>query len=160
MVSGGLSAAYPMLRVEEAKIADVTGTFAVIYFGGRFMEDVETVAFLDLDGDRYTFEPYAPEFDYRIEKGVPAKEAIERAERFVSGHRSYGHSLLSRVLDEKGVVIGYELRPLYRPLMFGISDVLDVHYFLRGDTVRIYIYLKLQVERQLRSGDGTKGRED
>lgn len=146
------------LNVEEARVAGVTGMFTLILYGGRHLNDIETVAFLDLEGDRYTFEPYAPEFDYRVVSGVSAKDALAKAEHFVGGHYSFWRSQLNRVLDDRGNVIGYELRPYYQPLAFGLSDVLDVYYAQKGDRVLIYIRLKPLVERQLfQDGDGAKG---
>lgn len=140
----------------DAQTSDVAGTFTVIYYGGRYYKDVETVAFLDLEGDSYTFEPYAPEFDYRIEKGVAAKDALQKAESFVKAHYAFMRSQLSKVLDENGRVIGFELRPLYGPLAFGVQDVLDVAYSVKDGRVRIYIRLKTEVERQLFGGDGSR----
>ncbi|GAB4421937.1 MAG: hypothetical protein OHK0032_17600 [Thermodesulfovibrionales bacterium] len=148
------------LKTEAANAADVTGTFTLILYGSRHSNDIETVAILDTEGDLYTFEPYAPEFDYRVKNGIPAKEAMVEAERFVSWHSSFYRSQLSSVMDDKGNTIGYELRPLYDPLTFGVSDVMDVDYTLRDNRVRVFIRLKPEVERQLRDGDGLKDRDD
>lgn len=144
------------LDTENVKSIDVTGTFTLIFYGGRYSNDFETVAFLDLEGDDYTFEPYAPEFDYRVKKGVPAKEAFKEAEQFVSQHPDFSRSLLSRILDKKGKTIGYELRPLYYPLRFGVSDILDIDYWIKDGKIKIIIRLIPSVERQLFSGDGSK----
>lgn len=147
------------LITEKALPSDVTGSFTLILYGNRHYNDVETVAFLDLGGDRYAFEPYAPEFDYRVEKGLTGPEALRRAEIFVGSSRNFWHSQLSRVVGLSGETLGYEVRPLYYPLAFGIPDVLDVDYSLRDSTVRLTIRLKPQVERQLFGGDGTKERD-
>ena len=148
------------LKTEEAKVTDVAGSFTLVLYGGRHFNDVETIAFLDVEGDQYTFEPYAPEFDYRVEKGLSAKVAIERAEKFVGWHPAFWRSQLSKVLDSKGKTIGYELRPFYYPLAFGDSDVFDVDYRIRDGKVIVYIRLKPSVERQLFDGDGLKGRDN
>jgi hypothetical protein len=63
------------LKTIEANPAEITGTFILILYGGRFSDDVETIAILDLEGDGYTLEPFAPDFDFRIKKGVPATGA-------------------------------------------------------------------------------------
>lgn len=153
-------AAGKTLRTEEATVSEVTGTFNLILYGSRHSNDIETVAILDLEGDRYTFEPYAPEFDYRVEKGISARKALDKAERFVSWHRDFWHSRLSRIIDGKGNTIGYELRPLYYPLTFGVSDVLDVDYRLKDGKVKVTVRLIPSVERMLRDGDGLKDRTD
>jgi len=144
------------LTTEKAKIDDVSGTFTLILYGGRFADDLETIAILDFEGDQYTFEPYAPEFDYRIKKGVQAKKAIEEVEKFVSFHNAFWRSQLSRIIDNKGNTIGYELRPLYLPVTYGISDLLEVHYWLEEDNkVKVTIRLIPSVERlRFIGGDG------
>jgi len=147
------------LKTEDAKDADIRGSFALILYGSRHLNDIETVAILDIEGDSYSFEPYAPEFDYKIKKGVPAKEALEEAERFVSWHSSFQRTQLSRILDEKGNVIGYEVRPLYQPLAFGVSDVLNVDYRIKDSRVIVRIRLKPEIERML-FNDGDKSKED
>ncbi len=147
------------LFTEKASPSDVTGSFTLILYGNRHHNDVETVAFLDLEGDRYAFEPYAPEFDYRVEKGLAGAEALRRAEIFVGSNRNFRHSQLARVVGPSGETLGYEVRPLYYPLVFGTPDVLDVNYNLRDSTVRVTIRLKRQVERQLFGGDGIKDRD-
>jgi hypothetical protein len=144
------------LRTEGAKDADIRGSFALILYGSRHLNDIETIAILDMEGDRYSFEPYAPEFDYKIKRGIPAKEALEEAERFVSWHSSFYRTQLSRILDGKGNVIGYEIRPLYQPLAFGASDVLDVDYRIKDNKVIVRIRLKPQIERMLFDGDKSK----
>lgn len=56
-------------------------------------------------------------------------------------------------MDRKGKTIGYELRPLYLPLDFGVSDVLDVTYWLREGKVKVVIKLLHSVEKQLSDDD-------
>lgn len=141
------------LKTEGVKDADIKGSFTLILYGGRHLNDIETIAILDIEGDQYIFEPYAPEFDYKIKRGIPAKEALEEAERFVSWHSSFYRIQLSKILDDKDNVIGYELRPLYQPLAFGVSDVLDVDYRIKDSRVIVRIKLKPQIERMLFDGD-------
>jgi hypothetical protein len=135
--------------------------FTLILYGGRFVDDLETIAILDREGDAYYFEPYAPDFDFTVKKTVPDKEVFGQAQRFVSFHNAFHKSLLSRILDKNGTVIGYELRPLYHPFSYSISDVLDVYYWLKKDgRVKVTIKLIQPVERLLHpggSGDGSGG---
>lgn len=144
------------LRTEGVRDTNIQGTFTLILYGSRHLNDIETIAILDIEGDGYSFEPYAPEFDYKIKRGIPAKEALEEAERFVSWHSSFYRTQLSRILDYKGNVIGYELRPLYQLLAFGVSDVLDVDYRIKDNKVIVRIKLKPQIERMLFNGDKSK----
>ena len=153
---GNVSVSGANLRTEEVGPADVKGTFTLILYGGRYFRDVETAAFLDVEGDQYTLAPYAPDFDYRVIKGLPAKEALERADQFLGAHYDYWRSLISRIIDDQGRTVGYEVRPLYHIPAFGVPDVLDINYSPKGDKIRIYIRLKPQVERQLFTGDGSR----
>ncbi len=137
------------LETTETEEKEVEGSFTLILYGGRDMNDIERLAILDLEEDKYTFEPHAPEFDYKVTKGLDGKEALEKADRFVSDNPSFWRSQLSKIIDEKGSVIGYELRPLYIPFIYGVSDVLEVHYSLKGEKVRIDIRIIPSVERAL-----------
>lgn len=150
----------PSLKVLDGSESEIEGTFTLILFGARYAEDVQTIAFLDREGDRYTFDVFAPDFDYRVLKSVPARKALEQAKQFVSWHPDYQRTMIGRILDDKGAVIGFEVRPFYRATRFGTSDVMDVSYFQKGDIVSIHVRLKLQVERQLTSGDASKGGKD
>lgn len=136
------------LKTEQANPAEVSGSFALILYGGRFADDIETVAILDAEGDQYNFEPYAPDFDYKVKKGVSAKEAVSMAKGFVSFHNAFWRSQLSKIFDNSGKVIGYEMRPLYQAWNYAVSDVLDVSYRLeQTGRVRILIRLVPSVER-------------
>jgi hypothetical protein len=132
------------LKTDEIRASDVKGEFSVILYGARYADDLENVAILDIEGDGYKgykFEVFAPDFDYRIKTGVPAKEAVEMAERFVSFHSSFKRSQVSRIMDSHGNVIGYEFRPLYSPAEFGWFDVLDIDYWLKDGVVTVKIDL-------------------
>ncbi|MEW6571949.1 MAG: hypothetical protein AB1390_12410 [Nitrospirota bacterium] len=150
------------LRTEKAQLSDITGTFKLILYGGRYLDDVETVAILDKEGDKYDIEPYAPDFDYKVRKGVSAEEAIREAERFVSFHNSFHRLVVSKIMDKQGNTIGFEFRPLYYPFAFGISDVMDIYYWLKeGGRVKVTIRLVPSVERPLLfRGNGDFGNGD
>jgi hypothetical protein len=148
------------LRTEWVNASDVTGTFTLILYGGNYFNDVHTIAFLDSEGDQYTFEPYAPEFEYRLVKGLSAKEALDKAQNFVSTiDNCFLRSQLSRVFDQNGKTIGYEVRPFYNPICYGLTDVLDVSYWNKNGKIVIRIRLYPAVEKQLLGGDGSSGRD-
>lgn len=159
LVSGSDALETP-LKTEWVNPSDATGTFTLILYGGNYFNDVYTIAFLDSEGDQYTFEPYAPEFEYRVLKGLSAKEALDKAQDFVSTiGNCFSRSQLSKVLDQNGKTIGYEMRPYYNPICYGLSDVLDVSYWNKSGKVVIRIKLYPAVEKQLQSGNDTKGRD-
>jgi len=147
LTTGCSLALHTTLKSEVARSEEVSGVFTLILWGNRFLDDLETVAFLDFEGDQYTFEPYAPDFDFTIKKGVPAKEALKRAEEFVSQNSDFQNSQVFRILDQSGVVIGYEMHPFYRPLRYGHSDVIDVQYWIDNKTVKVKVRLKPWIER-------------
>lgn len=153
----GLPVEGKSLTTEEAGGIDSSGTFTLILYGGRYYRDVESLALLDLEGDEYTLDPYVPEFDYTVTRGLSPRDALDRAERFLSAQYAFRRSILSRILDSSGKTIGYELRPLYDPLTFGITDVMDVDYVPKKDgKVRVYIRLAPSVESQLYGGGGPR----
>lgn len=130
------------LKTEAARPANVSGVFTLILYGANYLDDIETVAILDYEGDEYYFEPYAPEFDYRVKKGIPAKEALKKAEKFVSFHNSFWKYHLSKIVNHEGVSIGFEVKPLYIPFVYGFSDIVDVYYWLKGDG-KVKVVIKL-----------------
>lgn len=141
------------LRTASVNPATVTGTYTIFLYGARHVNDIETAAVLAKEGTPYTFEIYAPDFDYKIIKGMPAKEAIEKATKFVSSHHEFSYYRISGILDPAGAVIGYEVRPYYRPIEFGYYDVMDIWYTLADKRVVTRIHLKPEVEQYLQDGD-------
>jgi hypothetical protein len=124
----------------------IEGSYSLMLYGGRYSEDVENLAILDKDDDLYTFEIFGREDNYTVQKKVPAKEALDKAQRFVSRHRSFMRSRLSSILDPAGNIIGYELRPLYQMFEFGDPDVLSVYYEITDSTVIVHIWLRKDIE--------------
>jgi hypothetical protein len=139
------------LKTELASREQVQGNFTLILHRGPWPQNVGHVAFLDRDDDRITFEPYAAEFDYTTIKGITAKEAIARAEEFVSGHSSFHRTQLSCIRDEYERIIGYEIRPLYLSTTYGMSDVLTIHYRLINNKVMIHVNIDPEVDRRISS---------
>lgn len=131
-----------LLRTVPAEIADIADKFTLILYGGEHSNDMEAVAILDSEGDRYTFEPFAPKFKYVVKRGLSAKEALEEAGKFISWHNSFHHSQMRGIIDEHGNILGYEVRPLYLPLTFGIDDIMDIDYRMRADKIAVIARLK------------------
>jgi hypothetical protein len=144
------------LKTIHAYPTEITGTYTLFLYGARHIEDIETVAILAKEGTPYTFEIYSPDFNYKVIQGVPADEAYKKAAEFVSFHHAFDYYAVSKILDGNGVVIGYEVRPYYRPFEYGYYDVLDVWYSIQDGTVITRIHMKPEVEQYLRDGDGRK----
>lgn len=144
------------LNTRSAPDRAIAGTYDVIFYGCNYLNDPETIVFLDKAGDPYTFEPYAPDFNYRIKKGLPAKEALAAADHFPQCSSSFRNAQTRSIIAPTGDIIGYEIRPLYHTFAFGLDDVLNVYYRLKDNTVIISIALDPQVERILREGAGRR----
>ncbi|MBA4372924.1 MAG: hypothetical protein C0402_08675 [Thermodesulfovibrio sp.] len=140
------------LRIESAAMAEMPGSYSLILFGCRYLDDPETVAIFDREGDRYRFEPYSPEFNYRVEKDLSAEMALERAHRFINCHTSVQGERLSSIRDQPGTALGYELRPLYFPLTYGVDDILLTDYRIHGEKIIVNIRVIPPVERMLSNG--------
>ncbi len=141
------------LRTDVPPSGEVQGTYTLILYGGNYGDDLETIAFLDKEGDRYTLEPYAPEFIFRARKGLTADRALREAGEFIRSHAEFQREQFRSIRDEKGKIIGYELRPLYLPITFGTDDVIDVDYWLKEDRVMIYVKMKPSIEKRIKDLD-------
>jgi hypothetical protein len=136
------------LRTEQAPDSEITGNYTLILYGGNYSEDIENVAILDKEGDPYTFEVFAREYDYTVKKDVPAKEALDAARKFISSHRSVRGTKLNRVIDKEGNTIGYELRPLYFQLEYGYPDILHTEYVEKDHKIIVRVWLREEFERR------------
>ena len=134
------------MQTEPLQRTDMPGIFTLILYGGNYSDDLETVAFLDREGDAYAFDIYAPDFNYRAIQGLSAQEGMMQAKEFVSAHSSFHQFRLSSIVDEQSVVVGFEVRPLYLPFTYGTDDVLDIVYTKKGDKIVVIIRLTPSVE--------------
>ncbi len=132
-----------------AEASEIRGVFSLILFSGPWPGAVANVAFLDREDDRITLEPFAPAFSFRVVKSLTAEEAIAQAEAFVSLHSSFNRSRITRISDDYGRIIGYEIRPLYMQTTFGLEDILDISYRQRDNHIDIYVRIDPDVERKL-----------
>lgn len=149
----------PRLKVESAIRSDVKGNYSLILYGCTYFNDLKTMAILDREGDRYTIEPYAPDFNYRVIKNLSARDALKKAETFVAGcSPDFKSSRLSMIVTEDGLVAGYEVMPLYWSFVYRGSDVLDTYYFLDKDKIIAVIKLKHWVEMMQEGNFGRMGR--
>jgi hypothetical protein len=54
---------------------------------------------------------------------------------------------LIKIIDPEGNIIGFELKPLYVPFIYGTSDVLDVYYWPKKEgKIKVTIKLKPSLE--------------
>lgn len=153
LMTAGSCAIHPRLEVKTAAATGVEGRYSLILYGCTHFDDLRTLAILDREGDPYTIEPYAPAFDYRIIKNLPAREALKRAESFAKGcSPDFMRSQLSMIVTKGGQIAGYEVMPLYWSYAYPGSDVLDTYYFLKKHKIIAVIRLKHWVQ-MMREGD-------
>lgn len=145
------------LKTQSATEGEITGVYTVILYGGTSVNDVETIAVLMKEGTPYSFEVFRPEFDYRTIKGVPGKEALEKAEKFVSFHHNFWKIQLNKIVDGRGNTVGYEVRPLYYPGASDKSDILDVDYKNADGKIIVYIRLYEYPEMERMPFEGGRG---
>ncbi len=147
------------LDMKTAAGSDLTGSFDLILYGCTYYDDFETIAILAKEDGPYVFEPYAPDFNYRVIKGVPAKDALDQAQKFVNCHTAFHRAQLSRLFDAKGDTLGFEVRPLYLPFVFGIDDALDTDYRIKDGKVVVKIKLLPSIERMLSGGGSGRDKD-
>lgn len=148
----------PRLKVEGATGTNIKGDYSLILYGCTHYNDLRTLAILDKEGDRYTIEPYAPAFDWRVIKHLSGKEALKKAECFVSScNPDFLHSQLNTITTAQDAIAGYEVMPLYWSFAYPGSRVLDTYYFSDKDKIMAVIKLKHRFEMK---GEGDFGRRD
>jgi len=147
------------LNMKSAEETEVTGNFRLILYGCTHYDDLETVAILDREDDQYVFEPFAPAFNYQVMKEMPARDAIAKAQTFVDCHNAFRRAQLSRLVDAAGETLGFEVRPLYMPFVFGTNDVLYTDYRIKDGKVIVKIRLLRSIEDMLNSGGGGRDRD-
>ncbi|HMK44250.1 MAG TPA: hypothetical protein VK445_08950 [Dissulfurispiraceae bacterium] len=142
----------PPLKLEFAEPSEVTGTYTLILFDSGLGNGIQRIAVLDGERDKITFEPYAPEREFKKLPGLSGPEALRRAEAYLNMTPQFQRTQLSRIKNRTGETIGFEMRPLYQRIAFGTNDVLDINYRPSDDTVFIHMKLIDSVERTFRGG--------
>lgn len=125
------------------------GTYSVILYRNQAVDYLTTVAFLDREGDAYTIVPQTASFTYTVMKGLSADEALKMAEQFVRTQPSYSNTEIKAIRDPAGNLLGYEVRPIYQPFVYGdAGDVLNISYFLHPDKkVSVWVRLKNYIDQ-------------
>jgi hypothetical protein len=127
--------------------AEIDGRFTFILYATDLHGGLKRAAFLDVEGDGYTLAVKAPAFEYGVQEGVEAVDAMEKALHFFRSHRDFVRMRVARVLDQEGNTIAYELRPLYNFMVYGSSNVLIInHRLLDEGKVEVVIDVKPSVQ--------------
>ena len=143
------------LKTFETAPTVAAGSYTVFLYGCSYRDDVENVAILDREGDPYTLELFTPDFRYKVKAGLSAEQALKEAEQFVKCGPYYQMTQFSAIPDRAGNIMGYEVRPLYSPIRFGMYNVLDIQYADNGGKVAVYIRLDPDIQKAL-DNDGDR----
>ncbi len=140
------------LATTTADPAELKGTYTLLLYGCRHSEDIKNLAILVDEEKKFPVEIYDLPTSYYVKKGIPGPQALKEADAFLGCTvRRMSGTRLQRISDEAGT-IGYELRPLYSWLEFGIEDVLRTTYFRQTNgSVRVSVGLDPEVEEMLES---------
>jgi hypothetical protein len=140
---------------KSADPAGLKGTYTLLLYGCRYPDDIENMAILVDEAGPYPVELYAPDFMYKVKRGIPAAQALAEAEAFITcGFHKTWQSRFRKISDATGGTIGYELKPLYVPWEIGIPEVLLSSYSLKNGKVTVYIELDPLLKRRNEGGSG------
>ncbi len=144
------------LMPSEAKPAEMTGTYTLLLYGCHYASDVKNAAFFVEEGSKYPLEIFDIDTSYKTIKGLTVQQALAKAESFLRcSTYTVWQTVLRRIPDDSGGIVGYEMRPWYIPYELGKADVLDISYSLKNGKVTTYIRLDRNVERSLEAAGGS-----
>lgn len=152
LAGAGSTACAPGKRLPVSPITqtEISGTVTLYLYGCRYPADVKNAAFLIREEAGYTFDIFDLATSYTTKRGVPAAQALREAQAFLQcTNRRVTSTALRRVSDDTGGILGYEMRPLYFPLEFGVPDILLISYVLRDRVVSAYIEYQPGVENTI-----------
>jgi len=118
---------------------EIKGKFHVILYGGNFLNDSETLAFLDRTDDEIDFLPYAPLYEYKIYRYLNLKQALRLIDQHFYTLTNQTSVQIRRILSPEKTLLGYEIRPIYQPLSVMSTEQPLVHYQLKANKLIIYI---------------------
>ncbi|MGB9821909.1 hypothetical protein [Thermodesulfovibrio sp.] len=140
--------------LNQCNESDIKGSFNLIIYSNSFINDPETFIILDR-GDQIKIIPYAPNFKYRVIENLNEKEALKITNEILKDN-SFVSFIKCSEISFKGKNVGYELKPIYFPWVFGLLEPVETVYKKEGDSILIFIRLNPNVERQLYFGGDTE----
>jgi hypothetical protein len=142
-------------RVQEPDKGMAAGTYTLLLYSAQDTNYLGTVAVLDSEGDDYEIKPFGARFNYAVVSGVHTEQALETAKNFVKLHVLAAQIGQRAIQGPGGEIIGYELRPLHYPFVYGTDDLIDVSYILQAPgKVVFFVELKDSIKQEIIGGDG------
>lgn len=135
------------LRTEPYTAESIDGLFDITFYYNQDYDGLKQVVILDVVDDDFEIVVNEPEYYVQTVKDVTGDDAVVNAIKFVQDHPNYINYKIIKIVGQGGDTIGYEVRPLYAPAMYGIGDVMDSSYTMEDDgTIRATISLKDQIK--------------
>jgi hypothetical protein len=146
------------LRTASVDRTLISGTYTLLLYGCHYPDQADNVAILVDENSRYPLEIYDIDTSFKVIKSVPAQQAVTDADAFVRcSFHTIWKTQVTRIEDDMGGTIGYEVRPLYVTTEFGTPDVLMISYTLKNGIIRAYIRKAPQAEDRYGEGRDARG---
>jgi len=136
------------ITLEKCNEQDIKGIYNFIIYSNTYDHDLETLIVLDRVEDNIDIIPYAPEFKYMIIKNVNEKSALQTANEILKNSLSVSAMKCSIIKDEDNI-IGYELKSIYFPWVYGVLEPVQTVYKKKDNTVEIFVTLNPRVQKQI-----------
>jgi hypothetical protein len=132
------SAEAKAVKTDRVKPHDVqAGTYNVIGYEQETVNGPIRVAILQKeDAPNIKFKTPG---DTKQVTGLTQDNAIRQAEAYVKANPAVTKTELSKMYDADGTLIGYEMSPIFLPMRYGSSDVVDSHFRISEDRTLAYV---------------------
>jgi hypothetical protein len=114
-------------------------SFTLIYYVGISKRDNRRAVILDREDDSIEFIPTVRDFEYEILQNVSLEEAVYEAELFMEHEMIIYDYYFKKVLGPSGIIIGYEMRPVYVPWFYDTIDPVLIEYKYKRRMVSVFI---------------------
>ncbi|HXX81891.1 MAG TPA: hypothetical protein VEI46_10105 [Thermodesulfovibrionales bacterium] len=142
IISSGCATGQALSAVKVQGIEGANERYTLILYREEEYFGLKTIAFLVPEGNGYSLQPYAPEYNYTTIHNISGQEGLQLAVALFHKNRDYVNYEIRRISDPGGGTVGFEIRPLYDATVEGRSDVMRVEYGLsKGGAVNVYIHL-------------------
>lgn len=144
---------YSEISLSDIDETKLKGNFNVIIYGNSFINDPETFIILDNQEDTITISPYSSSFKYKILQSINKEKSLQIIKDIFSS--SAVSFIRYREIKEADRTLGFEIKPVYYPWIFGISEPLETTYKKNGNKIDVFIRLNPRVEKQIYNGGNT-----
>ncbi len=142
---------YSQILLNEVEETAIKGDFNLIIYGNAFTNDPETFIILDRTEEKTLILPYSSSHKYRIYEKISEGEVMQII-KDIFNNPSISF-IKYREIKDSDLSLGFEIKPVYYPWIFGISEPLETTYKKELDKIYIFIRLNPRVEKQLYNGN-------